>query len=57
VSLQELDETGCIMVADWKMKFLASAFREAMADFFGKSGMYAAPCQHRAHTPTLRRRQ
>ena len=37
--LQELDDTGCIIVADWKMKFLASSFREAMADFFGKSGM------------------
>ena len=40
--LQELDDTGCIIVADWKLKFLASSFREAMADFFRKSGMYNA---------------
>ena len=40
--LQELDDTCCIIVADWKMKFLASSFREAMADFFGKSGMHNA---------------
>ena len=40
--LQELEDTGCILVADWKMKFLASSFREAMADFFGKSGMHDA---------------
>ena len=40
--LQELDDTGCILVADWKMKFLASSFREAMADFFGESGMHNA---------------
>ena len=39
--LRELDETGCVVVADWKMKFLSSAFREAMAEFFGKKGMHA----------------
>ena len=37
--MQELDETGCIVVADWKMKFLSSSFREAMSKFFGKAGM------------------
>jgi len=45
--LKELDDTGCIVVADWKMKFLASAFREAMADFFGKSGMCTLCCKRR----------
>ena len=37
--LRELDETGCIVVADWKQKFLAAGFREAMSDYFGKAGM------------------
>ena len=37
--LRELDETGCVLVADWKMKFLSASFREAMSDFFGKAGM------------------
>lgn len=37
--MQELDETGCIIIADWKMKFLSHSFREAMSDFFGKAGM------------------
>ena len=36
--MKELDDTGCIAVADWKMKFLASSFREEMSKFFGKSG-------------------
>ena len=40
--LRELDETGCIVVADWKQKFLSAAFREAMSDYFGKAGMWAS---------------
>ena len=41
-SVRELDETGCIVVADWKQKFLSAAFREAMSDYFGKAGMWAS---------------
>jgi len=37
--LDELEDDGCIVVADWKMKFLMSLFREAMSEFFGKKGI------------------
>ena len=37
--LDELGDDEVILVADWKMKFLMSCFREAMSDFFGKRGM------------------
>lgn len=37
--LDELDDDEALVVADWKMKFLMSCFREAMSDFFGKRGM------------------
>ena len=41
--LESLDETGCILIADWKQKFLPSVFREAMSDYFGQAGMQAEP--------------
>ena len=37
--LDELGDDEVVLVADWKMKFLMSCFREAMSDFFGKRGM------------------
>ena len=45
--LQDLTETGCVIVADWKMKFLSASFREAMSDFFGKAGMLVTGSQRR----------
>ena len=38
--LRDLDDTGCILIADWKQKFLSASFREAMSDYFGKAGMH-----------------
>ena len=37
--LDGLEDDEVVLVADWKMKFLMSVFREAMAEYFGKRGM------------------
>ena len=37
--LNALEDDQVVLVADWKMKFLMSLFREAMSEFFGKRGM------------------
>ena len=36
--LQKLDESSCLIVMDWAMKFLPVQYREQMSDFFGKRG-------------------
>ena len=36
--LQKLDESSCLIVMDWAMKFLPVQYREQMSDFFGKMG-------------------
>jgi len=35
----ELDDTGFLIIADWKMKILAMLFVESQTEFFGKRGM------------------
>ncbi|KAL9974162.1 hypothetical protein ACROYT_G011171 [Oculina patagonica] len=37
-ALQKLDETSCLVIMDWAMKFLPVQYREQMSDFFGKRG-------------------
>ena len=37
--LRTLENDEVVVVADWKMKFLASVFREGMHEYFGKRGM------------------
>ncbi|KAK3736570.1 hypothetical protein QZH41_003144 [Actinostola sp. cb2023] len=37
-ALQMLDETSCLVIMDWAMKFLPLQYREQMSDFFGKRG-------------------
>ncbi|KAK3709896.1 hypothetical protein QZH41_007508 [Actinostola sp. cb2023] len=37
-ALQKLDESSCLVIMDWAMKFLPVKYREQMSDFFGKRG-------------------
>lgn len=36
--LQLLDQSNCLIIMDWAMKFLPVHYREKMSDFFGKRG-------------------
>ncbi|XP_068676858.1 uncharacterized protein [Montipora foliosa] len=35
---QKLDESSCLVIMDWAMKFLPVQYREQMSDFFGRKG-------------------
>ena len=37
-TLASMDSSSVLIVVDWAMKFLPMYYREAMTDFFGKSG-------------------
>ena len=37
--IANMKEGECIVILDWKMKFLAAKQREAMQEFFGKAGI------------------
>lgn len=38
-TISNLKDGECIVILDWKMKFLAAKHREAMQEFFGKAGI------------------
>lgn len=37
--ITELDQTSCLLIIDWAMKFLQVRFREKQSDWYGKRGL------------------